>query len=68
LTQQQVDHAVLTLDGLVREAMTRTGVPGVAVSVVYRDQVVYSKGFGVREVGKPDTVDPVGFQNSAMGL
>jgi CubicO group peptidase (beta-lactamase class C family) len=57
LTQQQVAHAVASLDGLVTDAMERTGVPGVAVAVVYRDQVVYSKGFGVREVGKPDGVD-----------
>lgn len=58
LTQQQVDGAVGKLDGLVQDAMTRTGVPGIAVSVVYRDQVVYAKGFGVREVGKPDPIDP----------
>jgi CubicO group peptidase (beta-lactamase class C family) len=52
LTQQQVDQAVASLDGLVTDAMERTGVPGVAVAVVYRDQVAYSKGFGVREIGK----------------
>ena len=58
LSQEQVDHAVSSLDGLVTDAMDRTGVPGVAVAVVYRDQVVYSKGFGVREVGRPELVDP----------
>src|SRR4051812_26376126 len=57
LTQEQVDSAVASLDGLVTDAMQRTGVPGVAVAVVYRDQVVYSKGFGVREVGRPETID-----------
>jgi CubicO group peptidase (beta-lactamase class C family) len=36
----------------VQSAMSQTGVPGVAVAVVYQDKVVYSKGFGVREVGK----------------
>ncbi|WP_345377661.1 serine hydrolase [Pseudonocardia yuanmonensis] len=58
LGEQQVDTAVGQLDSIVQDAMSRTGVPGVAVAVVYRDQVVYSKGFGVREVGKPDAVDP----------
>ena len=57
LTQDQVDHAVASLDGLVTDALDRTGVPGVAVAVVYRDQVVASRGFGVREVGKSGTVD-----------
>jgi CubicO group peptidase (beta-lactamase class C family) len=58
LSQEQVDSALSSLDGLVTDAMDRTGVPGVAVAVVYRDQVVYSKGFGVREVGRPEPVDP----------
>jgi CubicO group peptidase (beta-lactamase class C family) len=58
LTQQMVDGAVGQLDSLVQTAMSQTGVPGVAVAVVYQDKVVYAKGFGVREVGKPDAVDP----------
>jgi CubicO group peptidase (beta-lactamase class C family) len=58
LSQEQVDSALSSLDGLVTDAMDRTGVPGVAVAVVYRDQVVYSRGFGVREVGRPEPVDP----------
>ncbi len=33
------------------------GVPGIAIAVVHRDQVVYKKGFGVRETGKPQRVD-----------
>lgn len=58
LTKQQVDAAIGQLDGIVARARQRTGVPGVAVAVVYRDKVVYSRGFGVREVGKPGKVDP----------
>ncbi|MEQ9331759.1 serine hydrolase [Thalassobaculum sp.] len=57
LTEQMVDGAVAGLDGLVEAAMARTGVPGVAVAVVYRDQVVYARGFGVREAGRPEPVD-----------
>ena len=38
--------------------MARTGVPGAAVAVVHNDQVVYERGFGVREVGKPDPITP----------
>src|SRR5262245_4511715 len=36
----------------------KTGVPGLAVAVAHGDRVVYLKGFGVRELGKPDAVDP----------
>jgi CubicO group peptidase (beta-lactamase class C family) len=57
LDQQKVNVALAKLDGIVQGAMESTGVPGVAVAVVYRDQMVYAKGFGVRESGKPETVD-----------
>ena len=38
--------------------MTQTGVPGTAVAVVYDDEVVYERGFGVRELGKPEPITP----------
>ena len=38
--------------------MARTGVPGAAVAVVHNDEVVYERGFGVRELGKPEPVTP----------
>jgi CubicO group peptidase (beta-lactamase class C family) len=57
LDQQKVNDALAKLDGIVQGAMESTGVPGVAVAVVYKDQMVYAKGFGVRESGKPETVD-----------
>jgi CubicO group peptidase (beta-lactamase class C family) len=57
LDQQKVNDALAKLDGMIQGAMESTGVPGIAVAVVYRDQTVYAKGFGVRESGKPETVD-----------
>ena len=54
----KVKNALAQLDGLIRDAMEQTGLPGMAVAVVYRDEVVYSKGFGVREVGKPGEISP----------
>ncbi|MFF4817829.1 serine hydrolase [Kitasatospora sp. NPDC001309] len=58
LTDQQVNSAVGRIDGYVQDAMAKTGVPGVAVAVVYQDKVIHAKGFGVRQLGKPDQVDP----------
>lgn len=49
--------ALAELDTLTPKMMTLTGVPGVAIAVVSQDRVVYSKGFGVREVGKGAAVD-----------
>ncbi|MFI6789484.1 serine hydrolase [Nonomuraea sp. NPDC050383] len=58
LTPAAVDTAVARLDGIVRDVMGRTGVPGMAVAVVYRDRVAYLKGFGVRRAGSPGAVGP----------
>jgi CubicO group peptidase (beta-lactamase class C family) len=46
------------LDRYVERGMQKTGVPGVAVAVVYRDRVVYLKGFGVRKAGEWKPVNP----------
>jgi CubicO group peptidase (beta-lactamase class C family) len=58
LTEAKVTGALAKLDGVVQDTMARTGVPGVAVAVVYRDRAVYLKGFGVRRVGEPARVGP----------
>jgi CubicO group peptidase (beta-lactamase class C family) len=56
LDRPKITNALARLDGFIRDAMERTGLPGMAVAVVYRDEVLYSKGFGVREVGKPGDI------------
>lgn len=45
------------LDAYVHSAMTKWKVPGLAVAVVKDGQVVAARGYGVRELGKPDRVD-----------
>ena len=52
-----IDKATAALDGIVETAMKRTGLPGLAVGIVYKDEVIYAEGFGVREVGKPGKID-----------
>jgi len=56
-TQAAIDKATAALDGIVENAMKRAGMPGVAVGVDYKDKVIYAKGFGLREVGKPGAID-----------
>lgn len=45
------------VDKAVSDEMAATGVPGVAVALVHKDEVVLAKGYGVRKVGDPATVD-----------
>ena len=58
ITAAQVQSALDRLDGLIEDGMAQTGLPGAAVAVVYNDEVVYERGFGVRELGKPEPVTP----------
>ncbi len=45
-------------DEVVKKAMKTFHVPGAAVVIVRDGKVVYLKGFGVREKGKPEKVTP----------
>jgi len=45
-------------DDFVTQKMAEYEVPGTVVAIVENDTVVYLKGFGVRELGKPGKVDP----------
>ena len=44
------------LDALFTKAITDFNVPGMAIAIIKDDQVLLSKGYGVREVGKTDPV------------
>ena len=44
-------------DAYVRAALTAWKVPGVVVAIVRNDSLIYAKGYGVREIGKPTPVD-----------
>jgi CubicO group peptidase (beta-lactamase class C family) len=54
---QQIDAAVGQLDTIAGALLARTGVPGMAISVVHGDRLVYAKGFGVRNTTTKAPVD-----------
>lgn len=45
-------------DRLVERTMAETHTPGVAVGIVKDGKIVYLRGYGVRQLGKPEKVDP----------
>jgi CubicO group peptidase (beta-lactamase class C family) len=57
VTRDKVIAALPGLTALAKQAIADGGVPGLAIAVVYKDEVVYLGGFGVREAGKPEPVD-----------
>lgn len=46
------------LQAFIKCGMQKTGVPGVALAVVYRDRVVYLDGFDIRKAGDSAKIDP----------
>lgn len=56
-TRENVNAALPKLASYVTELIEKDAVPGLAVAVVFRDEVVYLNGFGVKQEGKPGLVD-----------
>jgi CubicO group peptidase (beta-lactamase class C family) len=55
--RERVEAALSEMTAMA-ERLTETGaVPGLAIAVVHDDEVVHLGGFGLRETGKPGTVD-----------
>ena len=49
--------SIAELDAYVTRAVRDWRIPGLAIAVVKDDSVVFAKGYGVRELGKPELVD-----------
>lgn len=57
ITPDGIKAAVAELEKRTVAEMAATGIPGIAIAVVHKDEVIFAKGFGVREVGQSDPVD-----------
>ena len=57
VAREKVVAALPALEAIANEAIETGAAPGLAIAVVYDDEVIYLKGFGRREAGKPDLVD-----------
>lgn len=58
ITRAQVQARLPALEGLAQRAVDAGDVPGLAIAVVFGDETIFLKGFGVREAGKPELVGP----------
>jgi CubicO group peptidase (beta-lactamase class C family) len=45
------------LDAYIEAGMAEWQIPGLAIAVVKDDEVVFARGYGVRELGRPERVD-----------
>jgi CubicO group peptidase (beta-lactamase class C family) len=56
-TKDKVMAALPALETMAQRIVDEDEVPGLSIAVVYRDEVVYLKGFGIREAGTGEAVD-----------
>ena len=49
--------AVERVPDLAEAILQQSGVPGMAVAVIHDDAVLFTGGFGVREIGGPESID-----------
>lgn len=57
VSAQMLDEKLAEIDAYANNVMDAWHGPGMAIAVVKDDKVVFQKGYGVRELGKPDKVD-----------
>lgn len=57
VSRDAVLAALPKMEAMARRLVSEGEVPGLAVAVVHDDAVVYLGGFGVRAMGRPETVD-----------
>jgi CubicO group peptidase (beta-lactamase class C family) len=46
-----------SIDAYIEKAISDWRIPGLSIAVVKGDKIIYAKGYGVRETGKPERVN-----------
>ena len=46
-----------SLDSYIERGMKQWQIPGLSIAIVKDGKIILSKGYGVRQLGKPDKVD-----------
>src|SRR5829696_2914425 len=57
VTAERAALAVERIPALAETILQQSGVPGMSVAVVFDDALIFSGGFGVREIGKDAPID-----------
>jgi len=55
---EHLTQTITTFEKYAAKAMKDWEVPGMAIAIVKDDKIVYAEGFGIKEMGSPDKIDP----------
>lgn len=56
--EKHIKSILPRFEKLALNGLQRTKVPGMAIVIVWRNQLIYLKGFGIRRAGHAENVDP----------
>jgi len=56
IQRERITNALPRLEAMIGRTIAAKEVPGLSIAIIHDDEVVYRKGFGLREIGKPDMV------------
>ncbi|MEL7003294.1 MAG: serine hydrolase [Bacteroidota bacterium] len=56
-TANGIESEITKFDQKVQELMSNVGIPGLSIAVIDNNQVVYSNGYGYKELGSEEKVD-----------
>ena len=56
IQRERITNALPRLEAMIDRIIAAKEVPGLSIAIIHDDEVVYRKGFGLREIGKPDMV------------
>lgn len=56
-SEDKITKLVRLFDSYFKETFQLTGIPGSAVVIVYKDQIIYMKTLGVKKIGENDPID-----------
>jgi CubicO group peptidase (beta-lactamase class C family) len=59
VTPDAVMAAIAKLDTMAADEIKANAVPGMAIAVVYQDQVVFAKAYGVKDASKSDAANAI---------
>lgn len=56
--RKRIDGLLPEFEAYLQAGMKSFRIPGVAIGIVHDDKLIYAKGYGVKELAKPDPVNP----------
>ncbi len=58
ITPENIAYSLKRMEESIQKSIETKQIPGCAIAVVYRNQVIFLRGYGARTMGKPDKIDP----------